>query len=89
MCLPSPHNFKKLILKFNRLGAYHHRHVGMLSRLVMSLSDPVDYSQPGSSVLGIFQARILEGVAISYSRATSQPRNQTCISCIGRWVLYH
>ena len=64
-------------------------HGGMLSLLVVSLSDPVDYSQPGSSVLGIFQVRILEGVAISYFRATSQPRDQTCISCISRWVLYH
>ena len=62
-------------------------HVGMLSSLVVSLCDPVDYSQPGSSVLGIFQARILEGVAISYSRTTSQPRDETCISY--RWVLYH
>ena len=46
----------------------------------------------GSSVHGIFQARILEWVAISFSRGSSQPRDQTwvCyISCIGRWVLYH
>ena len=40
----------------------------------------------------MFQARILEWVAISSSRGTSQPRDQThisCISCIGRWILYH
>ena len=43
----------------------------------------------GSSVHGIFQARILEWVAISFSRGSSQPRDQTCISCIDRWILYH
>ena len=51
--------------------------------------DPVDCSLPGSSVHGISQARILEWVAISFSRRTSQPRDQTHVSCIGRWFLYH
>ena len=49
-------------------------------------------SHPGSSVPGIFQARILEQVAISSSRGSSQPRDQThisCISCTGRSILYH
>ena len=50
--------------------------------------DPVDYSLPGSSV-EISQAGILEWVAISFSRGSSQPRDRTCISCFGRWVLYH
>ena len=36
-----------------------------------------------------FQARILEWVTISFSRGSSQPRDQTHIFCIGRWVLYH
>ena len=40
----------------------------------------MDYSQPGSSVLGISQARILEGVAVSSSRRSSQPRDRTCVS---------
>ena len=46
---------------------------------------------PGSSVHGVFQARILEWVAISSSRGSSGPRDRThvsCVSCIGRWVLY-
>ena len=47
----------------------------------------MDCSLTGSSVNGISQARILEWVAISFSRGSSQPRDQTCISCIGRWVL--
>ena len=43
-------------------------------------------SPPGSSVHGILQARILEWVAISFSRGSSWPRNQTRVSCIaGRW----
>ena len=43
---------------------------------------------PGSSVHGISQARILEWVAISYSKGSSQPRDRSCISCSGRGVLY-
>ena len=49
----------------------------------------MDCSPPGSSVHGISQARILEWVAISFSRGSSRPRDQTCISCIGRRILYH
>ena len=54
--------------------------------------DPMDCSPPGSSVHGIFQVRILDWVAISYSRGSSQPRDQThisCVSCIGRRILYY
>ena len=40
------------------------------------------YSPPGPSVLGISQARTLEGVAISSSRGSSRPRDRTYISCI-------
>ena len=43
---------------------------------------PVDCSPPGSSVHGILQARILEWVAISFSRGSSQPRDRTWVSCI-------
>ena len=46
-------------------------------------------SPPGSSVHGILQARILQRVAISFSRGSSQSRDWTHISCIGRWILYH
>ena len=45
-----------------------------------------------SSVRGILQARILDWVAISFSRDSAQPRDQThvsCISCVGRQILYH
>ena len=46
-------------------------------------------SLPGSSVHGILQARILEWVAVPFSRGSSRPRDRTpvsYISCIGRWV---
>ena len=44
--------------------------------------DPLDYSLLGSSIHGILQAIILEWVAISFSRGSSQPRDQTQVSCI-------
>ena len=53
-----------------------------------ALCNPMDCSPPVSSVHGIFQARILE----PSSRGSSQPRDQThlsCNSCVGRWILDH
>ena len=47
------------------------------------------YSSPGSFVHEISQTRIREWVAIFFSRGYSQSRDWNCISCIGRWVLYH
>ena len=47
-----------------------------------TLCDLMDYNLPGSSVHGIFQARILEWVAISFSRGSAQPRDQTQVSHI-------
>ena len=47
-----------------------------------TLCDPMHGSLPGSSVHGIFQARILEWAAIPWSRGSSQPRDQTRVSCI-------
>ena len=57
-----------------------------------TLGNSVNYSQPGSSVHGIFQARIMEWAAISYSRGSSETRDRTtvsCVSCIGSGCLYH
>ena len=42
---------------------------------------PVDYNLPGSSVHEISQARILEWIAISFSRGSSRPRDQTHVAC--------
>ena len=48
----------------------------------LTLCNPLDISLPGSSIQGIFQARILEWVAISFSRRSSWPRDWTRVSCI-------
>ena len=53
----------------------------MCAQSCLTLCDPMDCSPSGSSVHGIFQARILEWVAISYSRRSSCPRDQTCATC--------
>ena len=55
----------------------------------LTLCDPMYCSLLGSSLHGISQARILKQVAISYSRGSSQPGDWTCVSCGGRWILYH
>ena len=54
----------------------------LIPQLYRTLCDPLDCSLPGSSVHGILQARILEWVAISFSRGSSQPRDQTLASWI-------
>ena len=53
-----------------------------VTQLCPTLCDPMDYSLSGSSVHGIFQARVLEWIAISFSRGSSQPRNRTWVSHI-------
>ena len=63
-----------------------------VAKSCLTLCDPVDCSPPGSSVHGIFQARILEWIAIAFSRGSSQPRDRTqvsCVSCTDRRILYH
>ena len=55
--------------------------VVLVTQLCPTLCDPMDCSPPGSSVHEIFQASILEWVAISFSRGSYQPRDQTWVSC--------
>jgi len=58
----------------------------------LSLCDPTDCSPRGSSVRGISQARTVKWAAVSYSRGSSWPKDQTpisCVSCIGRQILYN
>ena len=67
-------------------------HAYSVALLYPAVCNPMDCSSPGSAVHGVFPARILEWVAISYSRGSSQPRDQThvsCISCISRQILNH
>ena len=60
----------------------------LVAHSCLTLYDPTNCSPPGSSVLGISQARILEWVAISFSRGSSQPKDQTQVFCIvGRFFI--
>ena len=71
-------------------GTSSKRDVGMHAKLLQSyqtLCHTIYCGPPGSSVHGILQARILEWVAISFSRGSFRPRDWTRISCIGRRVL--
>ena len=54
----------------------------LVAQSCLTLCNTMDCSPPGSSVCGIFQARILEWVAIPFSKGSSQPRDWTCVSCI-------
>ena len=60
----------------------------LVTQACPTLCSPVDCSLPGSSVHGILQAKILEWVAIPFSRGPSWPRNWTWVSCIaGRFFI--
>ena len=60
------------------LSPYRKREV----KAALVLCDPTDWSPPGSSVHGILQARIVEWVAILFSRGSSPPKDQTPVSGI-------
>ena len=63
-------------------------HAQSLSHVPLFATPWMDCKPPGSSAHGIFQARILEHVAISYSKRSSQPRDWTHISCVGMWIFF-
>ena len=59
---------------------------------LFELCNPMGHNPPSSPVHGVFQARILEWVATSFSKGSSQPRDWicvSCVSCISRQILYH
>ena len=58
----------------------------LVTQSCLTLCNPMDCSQPGSSVHGILQGRILEWEAIPFSRGSSQARNWTQVSCTGRQI---
>ena len=65
--------------------------VCFVTQSCLTLREPMDCSPPGSTVQGIFQARVLEWVAVAFSRGSSRPRDRThpsYISCIGGQILY-
>ena len=63
-------------------GTRSHMHACSVAQLCKTVCNPMDCSQSGSSVHGIFLARILEWVAIFSWRRSSRPRDRTCISYI-------
>ena len=97
MCL-----FQRVIIRYRNLHTYNQSLFALISftlqnavypslcsvaSVMSNLCDPMDGSPPGSSIHEILQARVLESVAISFSSRSSQPRDQThlsCVSCIGR-----
>ena len=68
--------------------------IGVHAKLLqwcLTLCNSMDHSPPGSSVHGILQARILEWVAIPFSRGSSWLRDwiRVSVSSIGMWTLYY
>ena len=73
------------VTELNWMGHWSERKV---AQLCLTLHNPMDYSLPGSSVHGIIQARILDWVAVPFSRAIfpTQRLNPSLLNC--RWILY-
>ena len=76
------HEIKRCLL----LGRKAITNLVLVTQSRLTLCDPMDCSPPGSSVHGILQARILEQVAISFSRGSSQARDGTRFSCTAGWL---
>ena len=75
----------EVVLPLLTVGKFHHipyACVFIVAQSNLTLCDPMDYSPLGSSVCGILQARILEWVAMPFSRESFQPRDRTRVSCI-------
>ena len=83
-----PHHRGSLeVQRLTCVGCFHYTSSLTCSQSCLTLCNPLGCSQsvcPWNS-----PARILEWVAISYSRGSSWPRDGTCVSCIGRPILYH
>ena len=82
-------NWDQQKVKIRPLGRESGEGACSVAQSCPTLCNSLDCSPPGSSVLGISQARILEWVAISFSRGSSWPRDWTQISYIDRRILYH
>ena len=68
---------KRRVMNFSKsyISDYKYSQFSSVAQLCLTLCDPMDCSLPGFSVHGIFQAKILEWVAISFSRGSSHPSN--------------
>ena len=76
----------------NSSGSFDIKDVKLLSfvhaQWCLTLCDPMDCSLSRSPIHWVLQGRILERHAVSSSRGSSQPRDGSCVSCIGRQILY-
>ena len=86
------HSFKKYLFSICYVlnavqGTEEHKKIVKSLSCVRLFAAPMDSSQPGSSVHVIFQARILEWVAISFSRGSSWPRDRTLFTRINNCKL--
>ena len=73
--------FQLQLQSFQRIGE------GEVTQSCPTLCNPMDSSPSGSSIHGVFQTRILEWVAISFSRGSSWPRDRTSVSHIADRLL--
>ena len=91
--MPSPvlqgHFCKDTYLPYERDMTKYYIQACTVTKSCPTLYDTMDCNLPDSSVHGISQAKILEWVSIPFSRGSSQPRDQTHVSWIGKWILYH
>ena len=71
-----------LCLHIPIISSTHLSYACVCAQLCLAICDLMDCSPPGSSVHGILQARILKWVSMPSSRASSQPRDRTYISCV-------
>ena len=76
----SRHTCRSIYRCWNELNKLNYN--GMCAKSCLTLYDPMDCSPPGSSVHGIFQARILKWLAMPSSKGSPQPRDLTHNSCI-------
>ena len=73
--------------RLNMFNSQGEKYLCVNAQLCLTLCNPMNCSLPGSYIHGIVQARILEWVAISFSRRSSQPRNRTQVPHIAGRLL--
>ena len=80
---------KTISFRGEKAWLFKSSHITLVTQSCPTLCDPMDCNPLGSSVHRFTQARILEGVAISYSRGSSQVRDQTWFSCTAGRLFTH
>ena len=83
--LQSPSSARRTLVSERWLGSWWYA-MCLVTQSCPTLCNPIDYSLPVSSVHRISQARILEWVAIPFSRGSSWHRDRIQVSCIAQWT---